>query len=165
MNLWVIFLLVAVVAMVLGPIMMLQPHAGQRAQEHLRRRAMELGLRVRIMSLPRQATDTETPAATAVYCLPDQQSEDAISRAEWLLLRTAYVHAAHFMDDWQWHGAGRTSAEEEAVLRQIVPSLPLSVSAVGGGPQGVCFYWSERGGEDVLNRLLPLLQRLRDVRT
>ena len=66
MNLCIIIVVIAVVAMVLGPIMMLQPNAAQRSQEQLRRRAMELGLRVRIISLPRQNTDIETPSAMPV---------------------------------------------------------------------------------------------------
>lgn len=163
MNPWLIVLVIAVVAMILGPIMMLQPNAAQRSQEQLRRRAMELGLRVRIMSLPRQATDTETPAATPVYYLPAEPSEGS-QAVEWLLIKASYDHAAHFLDRWQWHGRGRASAQETEVLTHILKALPPSVSAVEATLQGYGFYWSEVGGVTRLETLLPLLQQLQGVR-
>ena len=164
MNLWIIIVVIAVVAMVLGPIMMLQPNAAQRSQEQLRRRAMELGLRVRIISLPRQNTDTETPSAMPVYSLPDEAPSEDDIRPEWLLMRTPYAHEAHFMDTWQWHANGRASAHEQMVLEAILPQLPASVRAVEASIQGHGFYWSEGGGISRLETLLPLLQQLQAAR-
>lgn len=165
MNLWLIVIVIAVVAMVLGPIMMLQPNATQRQQEQLRTRAMELGLRVRISSLPKQNVDTETPAATPVYYLPVEAEKGKKGRSGWLLIRMPYTHEAHFQGDWQWHGHGRASAAETAVLKEVLKLLPPSVSAVEAGIQGYGFYWSEAGGIKRLEALLPLLQRLQATGT
>ncbi len=164
MNLWVIIVVIAVVAMVLGPIMMLQPNAAQRGQEQLRRRAMELGLRVRIISLPRQNTDMDTPSAMPVYSLPDEAPSEEEIRPEWLLMRTPYAHEAHFMGNWQWHANGRASPKEQVALGAILPQLPASVRAVEGNVQGHGFYWSESGGISRLETLLPLLQQLQAAR-
>lgn len=156
MNLWLIFLAIAVIAMVVGPIMMLQPNSSQRIEESLRARARELGLRVGIMSLPRQATDIDQPAAMPMYCLPHPHPEVAVT-GEWMLLRAAYDHPAHFEANWQWHGAGRASKKEQDLLKLLLPQLPPSVAALAMGPRGYCCYWSERGGLKTLEFLATLL--------
>lgn len=156
-NLGLIFLAVAVVAMVVGPIMMLQPSASQRRQEQLRATATAFGLRVKIMSLPRQATDTDTPGALPMYCLPRVQA-NVEQVSTWLLLRGAYIHEAHFFAEWQWFGAGQASALEQQWLCIHLPRLPKSVAAVSSTPEGVCVYWSEAGGEKVLQGLAELLR-------
>jgi hypothetical protein len=156
-NLGLILLAAAVVAMVVGPIMMLQPSASQRRQEQLRSSAMALGLRVKIMSLPRQATDIDTPSALPMYCLPRSQAkiETAVT---WLLLRGTYIHEAHFFAEWQWFGEGRASPSEQQWLHAHLSRLPESVAAVSSTPEGVCVYWSEAGGEKVLNGLAEVLR-------
>lgn len=161
MDVWMIMLAIAIIAMLVGPVMMLQPSSSQRIEEALRARARALGLRVAIMSLPRQATDTDTPSAMPIYCLPHLQQPDA-GVTEWLLLRAAYKHAAHFMETWEWHGKGRATEREQLLLQQLLPQLPTSVSAIGVGPQGYCCYWSERGGIETLERLNAILQNLRN---
>lgn len=162
MNLWMVVLAIAIIAMVVGPIMMLQPSSAQRAEEILRARARELGFRVRIISLPRQATDTDTPSATPMYCLPHAQPDP--NAREWLLLRTSYSHVAHFMENWQWYGTSQATAAEQQLLQQLLSRFPASVSAVGAGPQGYCCYWSERGGIETLEQLKSVLQTLHSAR-
>lgn len=156
MNLGLVLLLVGIVAMVVGPIMMLQPNSGQRRQETLRSRATQLGLRVKIVSLPKQATDRDLPAAIPLYCLPhDMQGADLLP---WLLLRSAYAHEANFFEQWLWHGKPNASVAEQQWLRQHLASLPRSVAAIGSGPEGICVYWAEAGGEPVLEGLAKLLR-------
>lgn len=166
MSIWIIVLLVAVVAMVLGPVMMLQPNAVQQSQEKLRARALELGLRVSMTSLPKQLTDTDAPSAMPVYTLPPLRRAEKVEvgMSEWLLLRAAYAHEAHFMQDWQWHGAGRAGAAEQVLLQQLLQQLPVSVHALGAAHQGVSCYWTERGGIEQLERLFPQMETLRDLR-
>ena len=161
MNMWLIGILIVVGALILGPIMMLKPNAAQRGREALRTRALKMGLRVSLTSLPRQATAVADPDIISMYCLP--LAKTGIEE-EWLLLRTTYAHGAHFMDHWQWHGVNRASAAEQASLQHVLPQLPDSVAAVGDGPKGLCLYWTEEGGIDQLEQLLPLMQQLRDAR-
>lgn len=155
MNLGLIFLLIGIVAMVVGPIMMLQPSAAQRRQESLRQRAAQLGLRVKIVSLPQQATESELPAVIPVYCLPHEPQGKNMS--QWLLLRGAYAHEANFFGSWVWHGKERATTAEQEWLRSKLASLPNSVAALECGPQGICIYWSEAGGEKVLEGISELL--------
>lgn len=160
MNYWLVLLGLAVVAMVVGPIMMLQPNSRQQAQEVLRLRAIELGLRVSIVSMPKQAADSETPDAIPMYCLPWRQRNPRVQ--EWLLLRASFAHEAHFMDNWQWHERRQATTAEQARLRLFLPELPNSIRAVGANSYGYCFYWTERGGAAQLEQLVPLLETLRD---
>lgn len=155
-NLGLIFLLIGIVAMVVGPIMMLQPSASQRRQENLRTRAAHLGLRVKIVSLPQQITESEQPAAIPVYCLP--HDPPGKSHSQWLLLRGAFAHEAHFFESWQWHGSAEATPLEQAWLRKNLASLPGSVAALECGQQGICVYWTEAGGEKVLEGISALLE-------
>lgn len=154
-NLGLIFLLIGIVAMVVGPIMMLQPSAAQRRQENLRARAAHLGLRVKIVSLPQQATQSEQPAAIPVYCLPHEPPGQSYS--PWLLLRGTFAHEAHFFEAWQWHGTTKAAPLEQEWLRKNLASLPGSVAALECGQQGICVYWTEAGGEKVLEGISALL--------
>ncbi len=155
MNLWLILLLIGVAAMVLGPIMLLQPNSTQRYQERLRKRAMELGLRVGMQSLPRQATDTEQPQVMPVYSLPPRKKPEG---GDWLLVRSPYAHESHFLEFWVWQGQGRATEQSLAWLRQQLPSLPPSVAGVEHSSQGIGFYWSEAGGEKILLNLADILK-------
>jgi len=160
MNYWLVLLGIAVTAMVIGPVMMLQPTSTQQAQEVLRRRAIELGLRISIVSIPKQAADADTPDAIPMYCLPWLRRNTTVQ--EWLLLRTSFSHGGHFLGTWQWHQRRQASTAEQAWLCDLLPKLPDSVRAVGVNSGGCCFYWNERGGIARLEQLVPLLEALRD---
>lgn len=155
-NWGLILLLVGVAAMVVGPIMMMQPNAAQRYQGDLRMRAAKLGLRVKIVSLPRQVTDTTQPDSISMYCLPLEQPAAGVST--WLLLRAAYAHEAHFAGHWVWKEKAQVSPPQRDWLEQHLPRLPRSVAAIGNGPEGICIYWSEAGGEKLLIELAELLR-------
>jgi hypothetical protein len=161
-NLFFILLLIGVVAMVVGPIMMLQPTSLQRRQEQLRARAMALGLRVKITSLPKQATDMELPEAIPMYYLPYPQEPEGQESQRldetWLLLRGAYEHETNFLGRWMWHGAARAGFTEATRLQHLLPSLPGSVLAIGKSPEGISLYWTEAGGLPTLEQLADLLK-------
>src|SRR5690554_2357716 len=151
-NLLFIILIIAVVAMVVGPLMMLQPTTMQRRQEQLRARAAQLGLRVKITSLPQQATDAKAPEATPAYYLPRQEDREE-PQPVWLLLRGAYSHETNFFEQWVWYGAGRPNLREQVWLRATLGLLPPSVLAIGHNPEGACVYWTEADGLPTLERL------------
>jgi len=154
MNWWVIALILGSVALIVGPIMMMQPNSAQRYQEALRSRAYQAGLRVRVQTLPQQSTDLEAPLPMPVYYLPRGPEWEA---GDWLLLRAAYAHEAHFHDDWVWQGTGRPDARELQWLDKGLPQLPPSVKALGGSAMGVGCYWTERGGEEALSQITEFL--------
>jgi len=163
MSIWVIVLLLGVTAMVVGPVMLLQPSPQDRRQAELRAKARSLGLVVRLETLPARATDLDAPQRLPVYRLPAQPSEALGQGQPWQLLRAAYRHEMHFLDDWCWQGQGRPAAGVLAVLEQYLPELPGSVQALGGDSRGCYLVWSEEGGVAVLEHLAALLRAIKQV--
>lgn len=156
-NIWIIVTLLGVLAMLLGPNMMLQLQAGERRQVRLRSAARELGLRVSMGALPRRSTDMANPRQMAVYCLPRKDSKGA---SIWMLVRTAYAHEQHFLQHWDWANSGRPNEIELQRLARLVPELPASVAGLSAGRSGWCCYWNERGDEQTLVSLKQVLEEL-----
>lgn len=157
MNFWVIVTLLGVVAMLVGPSMMLQLHAGERRQGRLRALARDLGLRVSMGALPRRSTDMATPPQLAIYCLPRKNLKGA---SAWMLVRTAYAHEQHFLQHWDWANSGRPGAAELQRMEHLVPDLPASVAGLSAGQGGLCCYWNERGDDQTLLSLKEMLEKL-----
>lgn len=159
MNIWVLVVLLGVVAMVLGPVMLLQPSAHERRLASLRERAREQGIAVSMQALPRQATDMEEPGRMPAYQLPAAKGGGPAQ--PWMLIRLAYRHESHFLENWAWEGPGRASAREQQWLVQRLPRLPRSVKAVSGDVRGWSVYWTEAGGDESLEAVLTFLKDLK----
>jgi len=159
-NIWIVVILLGVLAMVLGPVMMLQPSERDRQQEAVRRRATEKGLRVTLEALPKQATDLTEPERLPVYRQP--AAKGGGPARDWMLVRAAYEHESHFMGMWAWQGKGRATPAERACLRQCLPRMPRSVRALSGDPGGWSVYWTEAGGDRALAVVEETLAALRD---
>ncbi|WP_347329595.1 hypothetical protein [Marinimicrobium locisalis] len=156
MNIWTLVVLLGVVAMVVGPLMLLQPSARERRQAELRERARQEGILVSLRALPRQATDMEAPSRIPAYKRP--AGKGGGPTPPWMLVRAAYQHEAHFLGHWTWQGAGRASAREQQWLAHQLPSLPQSVQAVAGDAKGWSVYWTELGGIEALEGILDFLK-------
>lgn len=156
-NLLLIFLIIGVVAMVVGPIMMMQPNAVQRRQETLRTRAMTLGLRVKMGSLLQSVHAARE--TLPIYWLP---LLDGNGQRQWLLIREAYSHESHFLDYWSWYDKQKASEAEQHWLRENLPYLPDSIKAIAADPQGINVYWSEMEGERGLESIAHFLTSYAD---
>ena len=154
-----LLIIAATVALVVGPIMLMRPTAGQQKLARLRSRALELDLRVHMMPLPESV---EGRRQCAAYCLP--WSTDDGDAAPWLLVRGQYDHDIHFSGHWQWSDDQTAPQRWHGLLMPRLAELPESVVAVGNGPQGLCVYWRERGPERQLERLAEWLKLLREAR-
>ncbi len=155
MNIWVLVVLLGVLAMVLGPVMLLQPSSRERRLAGLRERAREQGIAVSMQALPRQATDMEEPGRMPAYQLPAAKGGGPTQ--SWMLVRSAYRHESHFLENWAWEGPGRASAREQQWLAEQLPGLPRSVKAVSGDVRGWSVYWTETGGDESLDAILMFL--------
>lgn len=157
-NPWLIALVVGVVAMIFGPVMMLQPSPAQRNLETIRKRAMSMGLQVNMRPLPKMPTDNEAPSMTAVYqrlspCAPDEHRD-------WLLIRSTYQHEMNLAGDWAWYKEGRPQQELQVWLDNHLRSLPPSIVAVGANLQGYYVYWKETGGDAAFEKLTEFLKTI-----
>lgn len=161
MNIWFFIILVVAMAMVIGPISMLRPSPAQQRKEKLRLHASKQGLRFSMRRLPKLNTDIEEPAAAPVYYLPSQSKNGVIP--EWILMRTDYAHEGNFYQEWDWHGSVRPAEPVVAILKEYLPKLPASVSAISEGNLGICVFWSEKEGEETLDLLIGMLNALRET--
>ncbi len=151
MTAWLPLLIVCgAIALVLGPVLLLQPSQRQRRVIALRNHALTLGLRVHFMPLNGEQV--------TAYCLPWLSDKD--DRSLWLLIRKNYAHELHFQQCWHWSGDATASESWCLRLKDVLAQLPEGVDAVGNGPQGLAFYWREKGDIARLEQLAVLLRRL-----
>lgn len=149
-----ILLCLAAVALFMGPVLLMQPTPAQRREARLRKRALDLGLRVHLQPVPKESGSKPRAKMIAAYCLPWESNKDANN--VWLLVKTGYSHGLHFSGPWDW--------EKEAeggnllALQQSLDTLPERVTAIASGPQGLCCYWDELGGEQVLDEIASWLK-------
>jgi hypothetical protein len=157
MNIGLIVLGVVTVSLVVGPMMMLRPNLAQQGRERLRSLALARGVHISRRNLPQQADQIEKPEPISVYFCAPSKTQYA---QNWLLLRTHYQHDLHVLGWWSWQTQEQASGVELALLQQYLPLLPDSIRAVGGGDQGAAVYWTEVGGEGVLEQVIQLLEQL-----
>lgn len=157
---WFVVITVMVIALIVGPIMMLRPNPAQKNKENMRSIASASGIRFTIKKLPKQAAEIENPEPVPVYFFAP--SDTQISN-DWLLLRATYPHEVLYLRGWEWQGEARATTAEQEVLKKHLPDLPEGVRAVSAGSQGVCVYWNEKGGEPVLEKVITLLQALKQL--
>jgi hypothetical protein len=156
MSWFVIVLIVLVLAMMIGPIMMVKPSRRDRRVAQLRARATKMGLRV---SLQRLEQDT-----FAVYELPWEREDNVkLVGVDWMLERRTYAHEIHFADWWQWRGPGRPPAEVLPLLQPRMAALPEGVPAIEATRLGLRCYWSETGGEPRLAELTDWLKSVAEA--
>ncbi len=158
MSIGLVIVAIVVVALVVGPVMMMRPNPAQKHKENMRSLARARGVHFSIRNIPQQADEQEKPAAVPVYFFPPEKSQLSPS---WMLVRTNYEHEINLLGWWAWRGDARATAAELAVLKAELKVLPESVRAVSSGNGGICVYWEEKGGEPVLQQILGLLESLR----
>lgn len=153
MSGFVVILIILVLAMMIGPVLMMKPSPRDRRIAQLRAHATNMGLRV---SLQRLEQDT-----FAVYELPWAREDNTkLVGVDWMLERRTYAHEIHFADWWQWRGQGRPPAAVLPLLQTKMTVLPEGVPAVEATRLGLRCYWSETGGEQ---RLVELADWLKSV--
>lgn len=161
MSIWFFILLIVVCGMVVGPISMLRPNPAQRRKEQLRSYASKKGLRVSMRQLPTLKTDMDQPAVTPVYYFPLQPG--TLEVAEWILMRTRYVHEGNFYAEWDWQTDARPGDTTCTLLKSYLPRLPESVLAISRGRLGVCVFWTEKEGDETVDLLSEMLGKLQQI--
>lgn len=140
-----IIICLAALALILGPVMLMQPTPAQRREAELRKEAASQGLRVHFQPIP-EGSDFKSRTNHAVtYCLPWQHQADI--KNQWLLVRKRFTHDLHFSGKWDWVQKPKVSMEPdvEEALRGMLQEIPDFVFAISSGPQGLCGFWNELG--------------------
>ena len=147
-----VMFIVLAVAMAVGPVLMLKPSKRQQGLARLRARALEMGLQVHLLPLSKGRSSVST------YCRPWQ--EKGADKAAWTLERMTYEHDLHFFGEWSWQAGLAAEPHWHGPLKALLPQIPQQLLAIGNGPQGLCCYWDERGGEMVLEEIAVILEKL-----
>lgn len=145
---WPVIIVLLVIAMMVGPIMLMQPSHAQRRLAALRKHAESLGLKV-------GSSDVKAEGGQVCwfYWLPLSGKD---TPAPIVLERQKYEHGLHIAKYWSVKGRVPTATETwETFLEQ----LPDSVYAVELNDHALGVHWSERGGEAVLESIVDQLKR------
>lgn len=157
MNIWAIVLILGSVALLVGPVAMLQPTHLERRQAKLRAKARELGLYVHLRTLPESPAGVKSTKPIPLYVQPVR------SKREWSLVRTRYAHEVHLQEWWEFADGQRPEPSLEAALGKVLSALPSSVSGVNQTPEGLGFFWDEKGGSERLSELSDILHRMANL--
>jgi hypothetical protein len=152
-------LAIVVMLVIIGSVLWLKPSAAQQRQARLRLLARELGIDVRLCSLPqcrRARVREERPEQGVVYRLPvfDPAAADV---PHYLLCRD------NASAPWSAEIAAELSPALQAEVDRACGALPADAVALELSPAGPAVYWQERGDEDVLRRLYKSLEDLRQT--
>ena len=158
MHIGLIVIILVVIALILGPIRMMQPSPEQKKREKLRLAARANGVHFAMRNLPQQADEQEAPGLIPVYFLPPTKSQ---TEKGWMLVRANYEHEIHFLGWWAWQNDVRPLSAELNILSEHLNDLPQSVRGISAGTEGICVFWSEQGGDAVLTQIIQLLGELK----
>lgn len=144
---WLAIVIVCLsMAMIIGPIMIMQPTSRQRNLAKLRTKAAKMGLRVHMLKL--------RDDAIAAYELRWPFSEKVKKRIlSWQVEKMSYEHDIHLARYWHVSGEQALPAELQKALPAMLAKLPEGVRVVEVTRVGVRCYWNERGGEQTLQAL------------
>lgn len=144
-----ILICLGAVALIIGPILLMQPSALQRREATMRLLAAEQGLRVHLQPPPEGASVPPDLRMAAMYCLPCKNRDDA--KDTWVLVKKSYSHELHWSGFWDWQtSSSRLNKKDFNTCLQRVPD---TVFAIANGPQGLCCYWLEKGGEEAVQSI------------
>lgn len=142
----VYLIVILAIGLVLGPLMAAMPTKRQREVASLRERASAQGLRVSLKSPP------EIPPRFKFSCdIPLTIYSGMIPKARKSSVQQGlYVHTS---EGWQAKAVG-----EQAPA--LLAELPVSAPIVFIGWDEVQVFWSERGGEPELDRIISVIHGL-----
>lgn len=137
---WVtIIACVLVVAMLVGPVMLLQPTTQQKRLAKLRSIANNSDLHVRITQNPASGD----PRQIAVYSFRVPRDIGEPNIKPWCLSRQNFEHELNFVADWDWKDAARPPKEKRDAIRSWLMDLPAPIRAVEVSDVAVEVYWTE----------------------
>ena len=166
---WITWLIIVLaVAMVVGPIMMVQPTPGMSRIAKIRTAASQIGLTVRLDTSKSNSTASAAVRQTpVVYSLPHSKAlRDRGPIAQWVLERKTYAHELHFHGQWDWRGAGRADTRQYPVLVALVEALSDDLSSIECNAGGLGCQWNEachgKSAADAVGEVRDLLALMAD---
>ena len=155
MDLWWPFLFIAgAVALMLAPIMTLQPNKRQEELIVLRQAASQLGIRIHLDNSNRKKT------AIAIYSLA---WPTAVKIDHWCLKQQNFSHDLHFLGFWHWDDDNRPPESWLLSLKDILKSLPPDITGLEGTTGSLGFFWLEKKYQTTLATIEILLKQSQEM--
>ena len=149
-------LIVFGIAVVLSPLMWLKQSPHQKRITELRRWANSRSLKVTLHRRP-DARDEEERLEAFFYGV---SWLDRDTNQDWVLQRHSQRGWQSDIEGWRWCGS-QASSDWYKLLGQTVSQLPSGVSAIIANSVGIGVIWDERGTFSDIEKILELLQGLR----
>lgn len=139
-----ILLGVMVVALMVGPIMMMQPSRGERRLVKLRKLAMQNNLKVRVVPSPLGGGGASYASYTQSW--PDEVYKRIKSQQlpNWRLEQLELDHEIHFHGRWEWSVKPSIALGYADSLKQEIDSLRVKAVMIEVNKLGVGIVWPER---------------------
>lgn len=160
----VALLIVFVVALMVGPLMYIQPSKTDRLRSRVRLFALKRGLRVRLSSNPNDKKLGQVP----VYSMPWDQvlegkSIKIANSFDAVLKKQPFAHGLHLSGVWDWLDKGKKLDEKYCpILVAKLEQIPASVFAMEFNTLGFGCYVNEQS-LDVSENFDELEQWMKEV--
>lgn len=151
---WAAIIIVLVIAMVVGPIMLMRPSKRDQYLALLRARA-----RSKNLSVSASSVKDEEGVPCWFYWLAvgqDEEGSDKRVQSPLLLVRKSYAHDLHVAQYYEYAKGSRVPDGWEA----LIADMPASVRAIELNRHALGVHWNERGGEAVLDEIAARLGQL-----
>lgn len=150
---WPAIIIVLVIAMVVGPVMLMRPSKRDQYLAKLRASAREQGV---------QVSSSRLKDASGSLCwfywrpLENKDENNKPAFEPIVLERKSYAHDLHVADYFEITKGDSVPVGFESILKH----LPDSVQGVELNRHAIGVHWSERGGEEVLADIAEALTQL-----
>lgn len=149
---WPIVIVLLVVAMMFGPIMLMQPTKEQRNSAALRTYAQAQGLQVSASKI------TSQDGSLCWFYGLSLAEKDQLPAM--LLERKPYAHGLHVAQYWSFTSQKVEVSQE---IEHFLQTLPSSMSAFEINAHAIGVHWNESGGQKSLDTWQPALAQLAAV--
>lgn len=144
------FVIIIVLALVVGPVLWVRPSPRTRQLERLRQYARENGLQVQMRAVPSlNSTEREIDSQIMAYIRPWKKVERIKGLPDGFLLGRPSSEG-----DWTLYRAKNRLLDDDMV------GLPESAKILEVSEEGVILYWRETGNKDRVELLAQTLEKL-----
>lgn len=153
MNIFAIALVIGTIALVVGPIMMMQPSQRDRRLTALRQAAAQKKMGIRLTDITLSSGTTSLAVYSLSLSIADMEDREPL---HWSLVQQAFEHDVHFEGFWDWQDKRyQAPAKHHSLLREQVRALDDSVVGIELTPGSVGIYWTEQSiSIDEVERIL-----------
>jgi hypothetical protein len=154
-----IIVAIIIVLVLVGSVLLLKPSAAQQRQTNLRLLARELGLDVRLCTLPqtRRVRVRKEPAEQGVVYRLLQFGEKNRQVIECQVCR------ADAQSEWENETGAELPPAVQNQLNSVLMQLPADAVAFEITPQECGVYWKERGDENTVRSIRRLLGEMQQA--